>query len=256
MTAVLINNNIYVKTPINAVIDKNKFLHRINNQISTFDFFHGSAILSKDFSKTELLGRLYAAGFYLVEESQNGETYKFVCRKAGFARYSTEKQYGILLNQVRLGKNGKPFMAHKIRTMYPYAEFIQTYLIEKNNLNSIGKINNDFRIIKYGTFLRKYWIDEIPMLCNLFKGDIKLVGCRPITKNFSRLYKKELLQIRNSVKPGLIPCTYYRITNSFDDIVKLESEYLAEYKKSPILTDIKYLVTVLWNIIFKGFRSK
>ena len=62
--------------------------------------------------------------------------------------------------------------------MYPYSEFIQGDLYEKNYLDISGKIKNDYRITSWGKVFRKYFIDEIPQIYNWLKGDLSLVGVR------------------------------------------------------------------------------
>ena len=73
------------------------------------------------------------------------------------------------------GKNGKPIMICKIRTMKLDADKNLESVLS-NGRNGHGKYLNDSRITEVGGVLRKYWIDELPQLYNLFKGDIKLVG--------------------------------------------------------------------------------
>ena len=58
--------------------------------------------------------------------------------------------------------------------MYPYAEYLQEYIYHNNDLKKGGKFNNDFRVSTQGKFMRKFWIDELPMFKNLIVGDIKM----------------------------------------------------------------------------------
>ena len=118
------------------------------------------------------------------------------------------------------------------------------------------KIINDFRISTVGSFFRKYWIDELPMLINLFKGEIKIVGVRPLSKHKFSLYPKDVQDLRSKFKPGLIPPFYADNPNSFDELVKSEVNYLKQFSINPILTDVRYFFLSLKNIIFKGARSK
>ena len=59
--------------------------------------------------------------------------------------------------------------------MHPYSEYLQEYVYKKNNLQQGGKIKDDFRVSPEGRIFRKIWLDEIPMLYNVIKGDMKLV---------------------------------------------------------------------------------
>ena len=118
-----------------------------------------------------------------------------------------------------------------------------------------GKINNDFRISPEGKILRKFWIDELPMLYNFFKGEMKLVGVRPITKHFFSLYSKELQDLRVETKPGLIPPFYADMPVTFEEIMNSELKYLKAYKKRPFRTDLSYFLKAVNNILIKRKRS-
>ena len=87
-----------------------------------------------------------------------------------------DRNYSWLIKLPRTGKDGKRIFVYKLRTMEPYSEYIQDFVIKKNGLNSDGTIRNDFRITKTGKFLRRYWLDELPMIINFLKGDLKLIG--------------------------------------------------------------------------------
>jgi lipopolysaccharide/colanic/teichoic acid biosynthesis glycosyltransferase len=104
--------------------------------------------------------------------------------------------------------------------------------------------------------MRKFWIDELPMLFNLIKGDLKLVGVRPLSKQYFNLYSRELKEKRIRYKPGLIPPFYADMPKTLKEIMASELKYLDEYEKHPILTDVKYIWKVFWNIVFRKARSK
>jgi lipopolysaccharide/colanic/teichoic acid biosynthesis glycosyltransferase len=139
--------------------------------------------------------------------------------------------------------------------MHPFAEFVQAYLHEKNGLAACGKFKNDFRVSTGGRLIRKYWIDELPMLYNLLKGDIKLVGVRPISEQYLSLYPETLRTYRSGFKPGLLPPFYSDLPKSFDEILKSELTYLKAYEKAPLRTDISYFIRILKNIFIHQARS-
>ena len=82
----------------------------------------------------------------------------------------------------RIGKNGKSIQVFKFRTMHPYAEYIQDYIYKIHDLQKGGKFKNDFRVTTWGRIMRKLWIDELPMLINLVRGQLKFVGVRPLLR--------------------------------------------------------------------------
>ena len=129
------------------------------------------------------------------------------------------------------------------------------YIYKKHDLKDGGKFKNDFRITTFGRFARKLWLDELPMLMNLFRGEIKLVGVRPLSEQYFRLYDKELQSRRIRVKPGLIPPFYVDLPKSLEEIQKSEIKYLDAYEKRPLLTDLRYFRKAFVNIVFKKARS-
>jgi lipopolysaccharide/colanic/teichoic acid biosynthesis glycosyltransferase len=206
-------------------------------------------------SKTEIFGRLYASGFDVVNfEDINNLTY-FVARKKDNAKIVNEYKYGLLYKMNRIGKKGKIITVYKIRTMNPYSEYLQNYVYDNYNLKEGGKFKNDFRITPWGKFLRKYWLDELPMIFNLIKGDIKLVGVRPLSKQYFDLYDDDLKSLRYKHKPGLIPPYYADLPKSIEEIIESEKKYLTAYEKHKIKTDIIYLYKALKNIFFNKARS-
>lgn len=103
-----------------------------------------------------------------------------------------ESQGGGFYSQKRIGKNGKPFKLFKFRSMRIGSD--------KKGLITIGEKDN--RITKTGFILRKYKLDELPQLWNVFIGDMSLVGPRPEVKKYTDLYTEEQKQVLQ-VRPGI-----------------------------------------------------
>ena len=139
--------------------------------------------------------------------------------------------------------------------MYPFAEYLQEYIYEQNKLAEGGKFAEDFRITAWGRLLRKFWLDELPMLINLLKGDIKIVGVRPLSRHYFSLYSNELQHKRSFTKPGLLPPFYVDLPKTLEEIIDSELRYLNAYEKSPILTDIRYFFMAFYTIVVRRARS-
>ncbi len=143
-----------------------------------------------------------------------------------------------------------------MRTMYPYAEYLQDYIYKHHNLKEGGKFESDFRVSTQGKIMRRFWIDELPMFGNLIKGDLKIVGVRPLSKHYFNLYSKELQEKRTQWKPGLVPPYYSDLPKTLEEIQSSELKYLEAYEKNPFRTDWKYFWKAVYNIIFKNARSQ
>ncbi len=204
----------------------------------------------------EILGRLYSCGFELVEERYIHEELFFVVRKVKEPGYDRHPTYGPLISLRRYGKDGRLFKVYKLRTMHAYSEYLQDYVYEKYKLQEGGKFKNDFRVTTSGKLFRKFWLDETPMFINLIAGDMKLVGVRPLSKQYFELYSDTLKEKRLKTKPGLIPPFYADMPKTLTEIQLSEMAYLDAYQKHPIRTDIKYFFKAFRNIILKGARSK
>jgi lipopolysaccharide/colanic/teichoic acid biosynthesis glycosyltransferase len=139
--------------------------------------------------------------------------------------------------------------------MHPYSEYIQDYVYKQNDLQDGGKFNDDFRITSWGAVCRKIWLDELPMLINFFKGNMKLVGVRPLSRHYFELYARDLRERRIKYKPGLIPPFYADMPSDLDSIQESENKYLDSYDKHPVLTDFKYFWKSMFNILFRHARS-
>jgi lipopolysaccharide/colanic/teichoic acid biosynthesis glycosyltransferase len=144
--------------------------------------------------------------------------------------------------QERIGKNGKSFRFYKFRSMVPNADQLLESLLDKNEMQGPAfKIKNDPRITKFGHFIRKTSIDELPQLWNVLKGDMSLVGPRPPLPREVEKYTEYQLQ-RLEIIPG-ITC-YWQIQPgrnrlSFDRWVELDVKYISERS---FATDLKIIL--------------
>jgi lipopolysaccharide/colanic/teichoic acid biosynthesis glycosyltransferase len=207
-------------------------------------------------SRAETYGRLYSCGFEIIETRDIGDVQYFVCRKVKEPQYPERPTYGPVIRLKRHGKDGEMFDVFKLRTMHAYSEYLQEYVYQNNALQDGGKFADDFRITTEGRFFRKFWLDEVPMLWNLLRGEMKIVGVRPLSSHYFNLYSDELKAKRIKHKPGLIPPFYADMPVTLEEIMESEMRYLEAYEKHPRLTDLKYFFKAWQNIIFKKARSK
>ena len=208
-------------------------------------------------SKTEVLGRLYYCGFEVDEIVPMGHIeYVFAHRKSQPYPQEQIKVYGPLIKLPRVCKDKEIKYFYKMRTMHPYAEYIQKYVFDaRGGMDIADKSNDDWRITTWGKFMRKYWLDELPMLINWFKRDVKLVGVRPLSKTMFETYPEWLQEKRTKCKPGLIPPFYIDHPNTFDELFASEDKYLTEYLAHPIRTDIKYFFLTMRSILTRKTHS-
>ncbi len=207
------------------------------------------------FTKAETFGRLYSCGFEIVDEKQISKHLFFIARKVSEPFYPENPTYGPLIKLKRVGKNGKMINVYKLRTMHPYAEYLQEYIYMKEGLQEGGKFKDDFRVSTLGRIFRMFWIDELPMLINLLKGELKLVGVRPLSKHYFSLYTLEHQERRVKYKPGLVPPFYADNPKTLEDIMASEQKYFDAYDKHPLFTDFRYFFKAIFNIVFKKSRS-
>ena len=208
-------------------------------------------------SKTEVLGRLYYCGFMVDEIVPMGHIEYIFARRIS-QPYPQEKikLYGPLIKLPRICKDKEIRYFYKFRTMHPYAEYIQKYVFDKRGgMDIADKSNDDWRITTWGKFLRKYWLDELPMLINWFKRDVKLVGVRPLSKAMFDTYPAWLQDKRTQCKPGLIPPFYIDHPETFEELFASEDKYLTEYLAHPVRTDIKYFFLTMGSIVTRKTHS-
>lgn len=208
-------------------------------------------------SKTEVLGRLYYCGFEVDEIVPMGHIeYVFAHRHSQPYPQEQLKVYGPLIKLPRVCKSKEIRYFYKFRTMHPYAEYIQKYVFDaRGGMDIADKSNDDWRITTWGKFMRKYWLDELPMLINWFKRDVKLVGVRPLSKTMFDTYPEWLQEKRTKSKPGLIPPFYIDHPDTFEELFASEDKYLTEYLEHPIRTDIKYFFLTMHSILTRKTHS-
>ena len=146
----------------------------------------------------------------------------------------------VFYHQHRIGLNGRQFSLHKLRSMYSNADEIKTSLMDQNEMDGpVFKIKNDPRVTKVGRVIRRYSIDELPQLWNVFIGDMSLVGPRPLPvaeELACNAYQRQ----RELVKPGLT--CYWQISGRndimFAEWIELDFKYI---RNQSIWTDLSLL---------------
>ena len=163
----------------------------------------------------------------------------------------------ILYGKISLGLYGREISILKIKTMIDIPESELKTLIETNGLDSHGKIIDDPRITRLGKILRKYWVDEIPQVYSLFKGDLKPVGIRPMREIDWRSYPENIKERALMQKPGLMGIQYaFPRSSKLEEQIDNMRTYLDEYDDDPFGTDLKYFRMISRAILVKGVRSR
>lgn len=212
---------------------------------------------NRTFHRVEILGRMYHAGFEVVYENTAHGEFRVIARKVKEPITVGVPSSSPIAKLRRVGKNGKIITVYKFRTMYSYSEYLQEYVYQHRKLDDTGKFYRDYRVNAIGAFLRKTWLDELPMVINILKGEMKLVGVRPLSRQFFGLYSREMQELRIKTKPGLLPPLYFETEqpNTLEEIQESERRYCEEYLKHPFRTDWKYFWGIVSNIILKHKHS-
>jgi len=161
----------------------------------------------------------------------------------------------VFYRQMRVGRFNKDFCLFKFRSMAVGAD--------KKGLITIG--GHDARVTKSGYYIRKYKLDELPQLINVFIGDMSLVGPRPEVRRYVDLYTEEQMEVLN-VRPGITDLASIRYRNEnellgsvenpeqyyreviMQDKLKINKEYI---QKASFLYDIRLIMHTIWTIISK-----
>lgn len=157
----------------------------------------------------------------------------------------------IIFRQQRGGKNGRPFTMYKFRSMDTNASMRQAELAIYNQMSGpVFKIEKDPRVTPFGRFLRKTSLDELPQLVNVLKGEMSLVGPRPLPLYEVEKFETTAQRRRLSMKPGLT-CLWQvngrNAINNFSDWVRLDLEYIDNWS---LWLDIKILIRTVPVVLF------
>ena len=160
-----------------------------------------------------------------------------------------------IIQQDRVGLHGKQFNMYKFRTMKTDSHDLRDELKEKNEIKGpLFTIKDDPRLIKGAKVLRKYSLDELPQLINVIKGQMSLVGPRPLfdddTKTFDKNYMRRL-----NVMPGMTGLLQIndRNTNDFEVWYKYDVEYIENWS---LFLDIKILLKTIPSLLSKKIQGR
>ena len=159
----------------------------------------------------------------------------------------------------RIGKNGRSFKCYKFRTMYNDADIRLEHLLKKSEESKIEwdhhwKLTNDPRITNIGKFLRQTSLDELPQIINVIKGEMSLVGPRPVTKKEIDEYYKDQALLCFGVTPGVTGLWQVsgRSNTSYDYRIALDSWYVRNWN---LWLDIVILFKTI-KVVFKSEGAK
>lgn len=158
----------------------------------------------------------------------------------------------VFFRQIRLGKEGRPFEMIKFRTMYPGAETNLEILIkdernQKLTWAKFQKLWDDPRLTPIGRTLRRYSLDELPQLWNVIKGDMSLVGPRPILPEQGKIYGPNL-SIYQLIRPGMTGAWQVNGRNltSFEERVDWDTYYIRNWS---LWMDIQILFRTVGKVL-------
>lgn len=162
----------------------------------------------------------------------------------------------VFFRQKRAGLNGKPFTMYKFRSMVTNAEQLKRELSDLNEMSGpVFKITHDPRVTPVGRLLRKFSIDEFPQLINVLRGEMSLVGPRPLPVDEVKRFDDVSHRRRLSVRPGLT-CLWQVSGRSdltdFNEWVRLDLQYIDNWS---LWLDVKILWRTIPVVLFgKGAR--
>ncbi|MGE5628260.1 MAG: sugar transferase [Solirubrobacterales bacterium] len=152
----------------------------------------------------------------------------------------------IFFTQDRVGTNGRVFKLYKLRSMCINADEKKNELLSQNEMsgNLMFKVKDDPRITRFGKFIRRTSIDEIPQFINVLKGDMSLVGTRPPTveevSHYDSYHRRRI-----SIKPGITgmwQVSGRSTITAFDEVVALDTNYIDKWS---VWLDIKIILKTI-----------
>jgi len=162
----------------------------------------------------------------------------------------------VFFRQQRSGLSGVPFTLYKFRTMVTNAEQFKHELEAMNEMTGPDfKVTNDPRVTNTGKILRKYSLDELPQLWNVLRGEMSLVGPRPLPVDEVQRFQNLAHRRRLSVKPGLTCLWQISGRNQISDFkewVRLDLEYIDNWS---LWLDLRILALTI-PVVLRGTGAK
>jgi lipopolysaccharide/colanic/teichoic acid biosynthesis glycosyltransferase len=205
-------------------------------------------------TKCEALGRLRYCGFQILKLMESNSRLYFVTRKSVIPMNGAPCD-GLLIKIQKVGLKGSTVNCYKLRTMHAYANYIHDYVLDNLEIDNNGKVVRDFRVPGWGKILRKFWLDEMPQLLNILKGELTFIGLRHLSREFLELYPEDWRNERMKLRPGFVPPYYADCPKTFEDIIESEKRYYRLKKKYPITTDVYYFIRVVINFLTLKART-
>ncbi len=162
-----------------------------------------------------------------------------------------DSQGPVFYRQVRVGRGNRDFRLFKFRSMRPDSD--------RQGLITVG--GHDPRVTRSGYYIRKYKLDELPQLINVFIGDMSLVGPRPEVRKYVDMYTPAQMRVL-SVRPGITSLASIRYRNENEILAEAEDPdrcYIERVMPDKLAIDLEYVGKAsLWNdikLIFSTFRE-
>lgn len=256
-------NKIFVAGPCDSQVFLKLLEQAKNMGIAIRVVPQGFELMSGEFAK-------YNIGFIPILEYCDGQTYRHQAGKRIFdfiasicltvcalpfllviaALVKWDSPGPVLYRSKRYGRGGRKFYMYKFRSMRSDADQVLEQMKDKNEVDGpIFKIKDDPRITRVGRILRKYSLDELPQFFNVVKGDMSLVGPRPLP--ISQIQKEDLRQLRRlEVRPGITGLWQIRGRSdiSFARLVKWDIWYINNWS---FWLDLNILFQTV-PVVFKG----
>jgi len=215
---------------------------------------HLGIVRHRVLSKCEALGRLRFSGFEILDLAEIQNRFYFICRKSTIP-LNGEPCDGLFIKIRKVGLHGRTINCYKMRTMHSYANYLHDYILDNLEIDSNGKVVSDFRVPLWGKIIRKLWLDEMPQLFNILKGDLSFIGLRHLSKEFLDLYPEDWRIERHNIKPGFVPPYYADCPKTFEEIIESEKKYYRLKRKHPMTTDVYYFVRVVISFLTMKART-
>jgi lipopolysaccharide/colanic/teichoic acid biosynthesis glycosyltransferase len=170
---------------------------------------------------------------------------------------NSEGEGPIIHRRICIGENGRQFIMYKFRSMVFDADNLERYLTHEQieQYKKEFKLDNDPRVTKIGRFIRKTSIDELPQLFSIIKGDMSLVGPRPLVERELSYYGPQSVSIL-SIKPGLTG--YWQVNGRSESTYesgKRQELELFYVTHCTLLLDIKIILQTI-KVVLGGVGAK